>query len=219
MPANCGFLVAWSEVFRARFAGVPLKRLGLRCGEASARGEAVVTAQGIEGGGVYALSATLRDTIAREGAAVLHLDLRPDEAVAALVRRLGAPRGRQSISNVLRKALRLSPVEIALLQEVAIRDGRKLAAMTTEEIAALVKSAPIRLTGAMPIARVISTAGGVSFAGLDAHFMLRARPGVFVAGEMLDWEAPTGGYLLQAAFATGAAAARGALGWLAHTDP
>ena len=214
-PANCGFRVAWSDVFRTRFAGQPLKRLALRCGAMSARGEAMVTADGIEGGGIYELSAPLREAIARDGAATLELDLRPDEAAEALAQRLSAPRGKQSLSNVLRKALRLSPVEIALLQEVAIRDGRKLATMPADEIAGLVKAVPLRLSAPMPIARAISTAGGVSFAGLDETFMLRARPGVFAAGEMLDWEAPTGGYLLQASFATGVAAARGALAWLA----
>jgi uncharacterized flavoprotein (TIGR03862 family) len=214
--ANCGVLVAWSEIFRARCAGQPLKRLGLQCGDAKVRGEALVTAHGLEGGGIYALSHVLREAIARDGTARLILDLRPDEAVEALAARLAAPRGKQSLSNVLRKALRLSPVEIALLQEVTVRDGVKLSSLPADEIAALIKAVPIVLSGTAPIARAISTAGGVDFDALDEHYMLKARPGVFAAGEMLDWEAPTGGYLLQASFATGAAAGRGALHWLAR---
>ena len=216
VPANCGFLVAWSEIFRARCAGQPLKRLGLRVGETHVRGEALVTAQGLEGGGIYALSQALREAIARDGTAPLLLDLRPDETAEALAARLAGPRGKQSLSNVLRKALRLSPVEITLLQEVAARDSLKLATLSAAELAALIKAVPLVLTGTAPIARAISTAGGVAFDAVDEHFMLKARPGVFVAGEMLDWEAPTCGYLLQACFATGAAAGRGALQWLSR---
>lgn len=215
VPANSGFLVAWSEIFRARCAGQPLKRLALQVGDVQVRGEALVTAHGLEGGGIYALSKLLREAIARDGTARLSLDLRPDETVDALATRLAAPRGKQSLSNVLRKALRLSPVEIALLQEVTVRDGARLAALSAGEIAALVKAVPLLLTGTAPITRAISTAGGIAFDALDDQFMLKARPGVFAAGEMLDWEAPTGGYLLQASFATGAAAGRGALHWLA----
>lgn len=215
VPANSGFLVAWSEIFRARCAGQPLKRLALQVGDVQVRGEALVTAHGLEGGGIYALSKLLREAIARDGTARLSLDLRPDETVDALATRLAAPRGKQSLSNVLRKALRLSPVEIALLQEVTVRDGARLAALSAGEIAALVKAVPLVLTGTAPITRAISTAGGITFEALDDQFMLKARRGVFAAGEMLDWEAPTGGYLLQASFATGAAAGRGALHWLA----
>ncbi|MFM9847547.1 MAG: TIGR03862 family flavoprotein [Hyphomicrobiaceae bacterium] len=214
-PANCGFLVDWSPLFRDRFAGQPLKRLALSCGSLRVRGEAMITRAGLEGGGLYALSACLRDDIAASGAANLYIDLRPDLTRNSLIRRLDSTRGKQSISTHLRKSIRLSPAAIGLLNEAVAASPRRLSALTPEETADLIKSVPIRLTATAPIARAISTAGGIAFASLDEHFMLRARPGVFAAGEMLDWEAPTGGYLLQATFATGAAAARGALRWIA----
>ena len=212
-PSNCGFTVAWSEAMR-RFEGVPLKRIALTFGERSVRGEALITREGIEGGGVYALSAPLRDAVARDSAATLHIDLRPDLAVAALAEKLAAPRGKQSLSNVLRKALKLPPAATALLHEATTARGRPLTSLSAGEVAALIKAVPVHLTGVQPVATAISTAGGISFDALDAHFMLKAVPGVFAAGEMLDWEAPTGGYLLQACFATGVAAAEGALKWL-----
>ena len=175
------------------------------------RGEIVITETGIEGGAVYALSPPLRDAIEAKREATLNIALRPDIAADEINRRLTRPRGKQSLSTFLRKALTLSPVEIGLLQEAA---GGKLATLAPVEIAQLVNAISIRLTGVAPITRAISTAGGVSFDALDGRFMLRGKPGVFVAGEMLDWEAPTGGYLLQACFATGVAAANGALRWL-----
>jgi uncharacterized flavoprotein (TIGR03862 family) len=210
-PANCGFATVWSAFFRDRFEGQPLKNVGLNFEALSARGDLVVTAYGIEGGAIYALSAALREAIAATGEAVLRIDLRPDMTEAVLVDRLQKIRGRESVSNALRKAVSLSPVAIGLLREaVGITLPRHPGAL-----AAWVKSVPVKLTGPQSLARAISTAGGVGFSELDRHFMLRRRPGVFAAGEMLDWEAPTGGYLLQACFATGAAAAAGALGWLA----
>jgi hypothetical protein len=208
-PSNSGFLAAWSEHIK-RHAGQPLKRIALSFGEHTVRGEAVITETGLEGGTVYALSPHLRDAIDKNGEATPHIALRPDIAADEIGRKLTIPRGKQSLSTFLRKALNLSPVEIALLQEAT---GGKLATLAPVEIAHLVNDVPIKLTGIAPIARAISTAGGVAFDALDAGFMLRARPGVFVAGEMLNWEAPTGGYLLQACFATGAAAAHGALAW------
>jgi uncharacterized flavoprotein (TIGR03862 family) len=211
-PANCGFVVRWSDLFRERFEGQPLKRIELSFAAQSVRGEAIVTRQGLEGGGIYALSAPLREAIAAAGEAVLRIALRPELPAARLERRLATPRGKQSLANHLRKSLKLSPVEIGLLHEAA--PGR-LAAMSANELAALIGSVPVRLVAAAPIDRAISTAGGVSFDAVDEAFMLRRRLGVFAAGEMLDWEAPTGGYLLQASFATGRAAARGALAWLA----
>ena len=207
-PANCGFLAAWSEHLR-RHAGQPLKRIMLSFRDHAMRGEVIMTETGIEGGAVYALASVLRDAIAHAGEATLHVALRPDIWPRELERRLAAPRGKQSLSNFLRKALSLSPVEIALLQEAA---RGKLAELSTADLAKLINDVPIRLTATAPIARAISTAGGIAFDAIDAHFMLRALPGVFVAGEMLDWEAPTGGYLLQACFATGAAAGRGVVG-------
>ncbi len=210
-PSNSGFLVAWSEHVR-RHAGQPLKRIALTHGEHTVRGEALITTSGIEGGAVYAMSSVLRDDVEKKGEATLRISLRPDIATDEIGRKLTLPRGKQSLSTFLRKALSLSPVEIALLQEAT---GGKLATLAPVEIARLVNDVPITLTGIAPIARAISTAGGVAFDALDPHFMLRERPGVFAAGEMLDWEAPTGGYLLQACFATGTAAAHGALRWLA----
>ena len=213
-PANCGFVVRWSDIFRSRFAGQPLKRLELSFGDQKVRGEAMVTEAGLEGGGVYALSAALRETIASTGAALLHIDLRPDLTHADLVARLATPRAKQSLSTFLRKAANLSAVAIGLLQEAAKASSQHLASMEPAALADLVKAVPVRLTGTAPIARAISTAGGIAFDEVDEHFMLRRRPGVFVAGEMLDWEAPTGGYLLQACFATGVAAGNGAVEWL-----
>ena len=212
--SNCGFTVAWSDAMH-RVEGAPLKRVALSFGEHSVRGEAIVTRDGIEGGAVYALSARLRDAVLRDGGATLHVDLRPDMDAAALAAKLAAPRGKQSLSNTLRKALKLPPVAAALLHEATTARGRPLASLSADEVAALIKATPVRLTGVQPIAGAISTAGGIRFAALDDRFMLNALPGVFAAGEMLDWEAPTGGYLLQACFATGVAAAEGALAWLA----
>ena len=204
-------------MIRTRFAGQPLKRLELTFGPHTERGEALITETGLEGGGIYALSAPLREAIVRDGAAVLHFDLRPDITRADLEQRLGAPRGKQSLSTFLRKAAGLSPAAIGLLHEAAITASEKLSAMTPASIATLIKAVPVRFTGTAPIARAISTAGGIALDEIDEAFMLRGLPGVFAAGEMLDWEAPTGGYLLQAAFATGASAGRGALAWLART--
>lgn len=212
--ANCGFTVAWSDVFRARFEGQPLKGIALSFGPRRMRGEAIVTQAGIEGGTAYALSAELREAIAARGEAVLHVALRPDVDQAELTKRLFASHGKQSFSNFLRKAAQLSPVALGLLQEAAISAGQSLSAMPPEQLAKLINAVPVKLTGTAPIARAISTAGGIPFDELDADFMIRKLPGVFAAGEMLDWEAPTGGYLLQASFATGAAAGRGVLGWL-----
>jgi uncharacterized flavoprotein (TIGR03862 family) len=209
-PANCGFTVAWSELFRSRFAGQPLKSIALSFAGESLRGEVMLTAYGIEGGGVYALGSRLRTAIARTGQAVLSIDLRPDLSLAELTQRLIKVGSRPSLSTTLRKAAGLSPVASHLVREAAGATVPREAA----KLAALIKALPITLLAPQPLARAISTAGGVSFAALDDRYMLRARPGVFVAGEMLDWEAPTGGYLLQACFATGRSAAKGALAWL-----
>jgi uncharacterized flavoprotein (TIGR03862 family) len=211
--SNCGFVAPWSELFR-RFAGEPLKRIAIAFGEHTVRGEAVVTRDGLEGGAIYALSGRSRDKIDATGEAMIAIDLRPDMPADALAAKLAVPRGKQSLANVLRKALKLSPVASGLLHEAAAASGTSLAAFGAPELAALIKAVPVKLTGVKPIATAISSAGGVRFDALDEHFMLRAAPGVFVAGEMLDWEAPTGGYLLQACFATGVAASQGALAWL-----
>jgi uncharacterized flavoprotein (TIGR03862 family) len=210
-PANCGFTVAWSDIFRDRFEGHPLKGAALSFGARSVRGEAMITRTGIEGGAIYALSADLREAIVASGQAALHVVLRPDLDKTELAARLSAPRGKQPFSNWLRKAAHLSPVGIGLLQEAAMASGVALSSVSPASLAGLINQVPISLNGIAPIARAISTAGGISFEELDADFMIRRLPGVFAAGEMLDWEAPTGGYLLQAVFATGAAAGRGAL--------
>jgi uncharacterized flavoprotein (TIGR03862 family) len=212
--ANCGFTVTWSDIFRDRFEGHPLKGIALSFGPHTLRGEAMITRAGLEGGAIYPLSADVREAIVKFGKATLRIALRPDLETSELVARLSAPRGKQSFSNWLRKAAHLSPVGIGLLQEAAMRSGVALSSLSTENLAGLINAIPIELNGIAPIARAISTAGGIFFDELDADFMIRRLPGVFAAGEMLDWEAPTGGYLLQAAFATGAAAGRGALKWL-----
>lgn len=214
-PANCGFAVSWTDIFRGRFAGQPLKRIALTHDGETIRGEAVIAHYGIEGGAVYTLSKHLRETIEKTGEARLIIDLRPDMTQEQLATPLGQPRGKQSLSTFLRKAANLSPPAIGLLQEAV---AGKLGAMSADEIAGLIKAVPLKLTGTAPNDRAISIAGGVAFSEIDEAFMLRQKPGMFVAGEMLDWEAPTGGYLLQACFATGAAAGRGAVAWLAATS-
>jgi uncharacterized flavoprotein (TIGR03862 family) len=213
-PANSGFTVAWSDVFRDRFEGQPLKGIALTFDKITVRGEAIISRTGIEGGAVYALSAELREAILRDGTTTLNIALRPDTAVGELTAKLSAAKGKQSFSNFLRKAANLSPVAIGLLQEAAKASGTSLVSLSPADLARLIQAVPVQLNGVSPIARAISTAGGLAFDELDDAFMLRRFPGVFAAGEMLDWEAPTGGYLLQASFATGAAAGRGALKWL-----
>ena len=203
-PANCGFLHAWSPVFRARFAGEPLKRIAATFGGVTVRGEAMLTEDGIEGGVIYALSRALRDAIDAEGSATLLLDLRPDLDAAALAQRLGGHG--QSLANALRKG-GLAFAAAGLVREVEAAGS----------LADRVKALPLRLIGARPIERAISSAGGVALAELDAGCMLRRLPGVFAVGEMLDWEAPTGGYLLQAAFSTGLAAARAIIACKLHS--
>jgi uncharacterized flavoprotein (TIGR03862 family) len=218
-PANCAFTVAWSEIFRDRFEGHPLKGVALSFGPRTVRGEAMITRTGIEGGGIYALSADLREAILSSGQATLRIALRPDLEMSGLIARLSVPRGKPSFSNWLRKAAQLSPVGIGLLQEAAMVSGVSLSSLSSSGLAELINAVPIQLNGLAPIARAISTAGGISFSELDADFMIRRLPGVFASGEMLDWEAPTGGYLLQASFATGAAAGRGVLKWLDEVKP
>jgi hypothetical protein len=205
LPANSGFTVAWSLGFRQRFAGEPVKNVALTFAGHRARGDAMATDYGLEGGAVYALSAALRDAIAARGNAVLHVDLRPDMPLEQVARKLDRPRGKESLSNFLRKAAKLSPLEINLLREAGEIPA------DAAVLAARIKALPITLSGTQGIARAISTAGGIAFSALDCDLMLRALPNVYAAGEMLDWEAPTGGYLLQACFATGAFAAKAIL--------
>ena len=191
VPANCGVTIAWSPHFRERFAGAPLKRIAVTSGGRTVRGEAMITARGLEGGAIYALTRELRRT------AGLTLDLRPDLPLAALQGRLAKPRGKDSHSTWLRKVAGLSPAAISLLREAGLPS-------TGEAI----KAIGLTMTGTDLLARAISSGGGVALSDIDSGFALKAWPGVYAVGEMLDWEAPTGGYLLQACFSTAVAAAR-----------
>lgn len=211
-PANCGFLCEWSDMFRNRFAGQPLKPVIAKAKDLEIQGEIMITEKGIEGGAVYALSSRLRQEINHAGTADLHLDLKPDLTLDAIKERLLKPRGSKSLSSYLAKTLNLSPVAIGLLMESP--DRTKLGGYSPEQLAGLIKNHTITLHAPYSIDRAISTAGGVKFDALDKNLMLSDQPGVFIAGEMLDWEAPTGGYLLQASFATGVRAAHGIANWL-----
>ena len=211
-PANCGFTVEWSDIFRNKYAGQPLKSIALSFDTVSVSSEAMLTEQGIEGGAVYALSAPLREAIHSHGHAILKIDLKPDVPIAQLEEKLEAPRGSQSLSNYLRKTAALSPIAVGLIQEML--HNEKIVADTPQKLAALIKAVPLRLTGTTGIGRAISSTGGVKWEALDKNLMIKTLPGVFAAGEMLDWEAPTGGYLLQASYSTAAWAAHGAINWL-----
>jgi len=212
-PANCGFVATWTEVFRRRFAGAPLKNVELSAGGRSVRGEGVVTETGVEGGVFYALGSTIRDLIEMEGEVVVHLDLQPDLSAEQVAERLARRRPKDSGTTALRKA-GLAPVGIGLLREATANELPS----DPVDLASLVKATPLRLVGAEAVERSISTAGGVCLDEVDERFMLRRLPGVFVVGEMLDWEAPTGGYLLQATFSTAVAAAAGVLDHLGHRN-
>ena len=216
-PANCGFELAWSEHLSSRFAGAPLKPVVAhwtdRRGVAHARqGECVISEYGIEGSLVYAIGAELREQIAERGDAVLKLDLVPGYTEPVLADRLAAPRGKHSIGDWLRRRAGLDPAKCALVFELIA----KSILADPVALAAQLKSLPLRLRAPRPVAEAISTAGGVRLEGLDDKLMLRMRPGVFCAGEMLDWEAPTGGYLLTACFASGLIAGRGVVHWLGN---
>ena len=211
-PANMGFAVAWSETFRQRFAGTPLKRIRI-CHDGSwVRGEAMITAKGIEGGAIYALAGLLSHSTIAGNACTVLVDLRPDIATHELAERLGRARAKESLSNRLRKAAGLSPVAIGFIRECV----PTLPSADPPALAALIKAVPLGLGSPFGLERAISTAGGVLREELDGSLMLVKRPGVFLAGEMLDWEAPTGGYLLQACLSTGVAAAEGVMAWLAR---
>lgn len=210
-PANCGFDVAWSAHFAERFAGQPVKPVIASIGDVSRQGEFNITAGGIEGGLIYAVAAPLRDALERDGKAVLHLDLAPGRSVERLAGELSRPRGRDSLANHLRRRCGLEGVKAGLLRELLPPEILE----SPERLAAAIKALPLPLRAARPLDEAISTAGGVVFEALDATLMLTDMPGVFCAGEMLDWEAPTGGYLLTACFASGYAAGTGAANWLA----
>lgn len=209
-PANCGFVVPWTARFRERFEGVPLKDVVLSHGGASARGDAVVTATGLEGGAVYAISGRLRDALEAGRPAILGIDLRPDQTVGELAARLRRRRPKDSLATALRRGAHLHPVDIGLLREAT---GNRLPD-DPQHLARLAKAVEVIPTATQPLDRAISTAGGIALVEVDDAFMLQRRPGTFVAGEMLDWEAPTGGYLLQATISSAVAAAYGALSWI-----
>ena len=214
-PANCGFDVAWSPYFSERFAGQPVKPVVASCAGQTRQGEFNITATGIEGGLVYALSAPLRDVLARDGHAALTLDLAPGRSIERLAADLARPRGRDSLANHLRRRAGIEGVKAALLRELCPPETLAAPAL----LAAAIKALAVPVGATRPIDEAISTAGGVSFAALDGALMLHGKPGVFCAGEMVDWEAPTGGYLLTACLASGRVAAGGVRRWLGFASP
>ena len=214
-PANCGFDAAWSEHLRERFAGQPIKAVSASLVDADGvmhrrRGEFMLTTNGVEGGLIYALSAALRDTIDAQGSAALHLDLLPEHTAARVLAEVARARGARSLSSHLQSRLQLKGAKVALLRECLASDEF----VDPARLAAAIKALPLRLLAARPLDEAISSAGGVCFTALDEQLMLKDLPGVFCAGEMLDWEAPTGGYLLTACLASGHAAGRGVRDWL-----
>jgi hypothetical protein len=216
-PANCGFNTNWSEHFSTRFAGEPIKTVALSYTDIAGiehrkQGEIMITASGIEGGLIYALSAVLRDTIAKNSNVQIYLDLLPDKEEQQVVNEITHPRGSRSMSSHLQSRLGIKGVKAGLLRELA---GTEVYA-DPKQLGAAVKRLPLTLVAPRPLNEAISSAGGITFETLDEQLMIRNLPGVFCAGEMLDWEAPTGGYLLTACFASGKAAGHGALNWLKY---
>ena len=212
LPANCGFEVAWSAHFQARFAGAVLKTVKLSHHHTAQRGSLTLTSTGIEGGIVYGMARMIRQEILANGSARVEIDLRPDTSIAELTERLASPRGKTSLSTFLRKSVGLDPAAIGLLQEIAHASGIPLP-NHPKALASRIKALPLVLQGVAGIERAISSAGGLARSECDENLMLKRWPGIFCAGEMLDWEAPTGGYLLQACFSTGFVAGRAAANW------
>lgn len=215
-PSNAGFQIAWSGLFGERFAGEPIKTAAFTANGRSVRGEAMISGYGIEGGAIYALGRELRGEIEREGRAILSLDLKPDIAETELAGRLSRQPAKASLTNQIRKGASLSPAAVNLVYEAERLAHGHVGDFPRDptRIASRIKAVRLPLTGLQGLDRAISSTGGVRFEALDARFMLTALPGVFACGEMLDWDAPTGGYLLQACFATGRAAGRGATDWI-----
>jgi uncharacterized flavoprotein (TIGR03862 family) len=214
-PANCGFDVGWSEHFRSKFAGHPVKSVAVVMRndagtESWHPGEFIITETGVEGGVIYTVSAALRDEILAKGTAILRLDLAPDRDVPRLTHDLSRPRGKRTMATHLQRQAHIQGIKAGLLREVVSKEDFADPA----RLAAAIKSLPLQLVAPRPLEEAISTAGGVPFESLDERLMVRTLPGVFCAGEMLDWEAPTGGYLLTACFATGQTAGAGAVAWL-----
>ncbi len=209
-PANCGVLVDWTDEFVERFAGVPLKNMAITLDQQTVRGDAMVSEVGLEGGPIYAHSAAIRRSLHKSGHCEVLVDLHPDMTIAQLTARLEQRRRPKDSRSTWLRRCGLAQVAVAVIRQAVGAD----VPLDPVKLAGLVKAVPVAVTSLMPLDRAISTAGGVAFSELTESFMVRRLPGVFVAGEMLDWEAPTGGYLLQASLSTGVAAARGAIGWL-----
>ncbi len=204
-PSNCGFVCGWSDYMK-KYAGTPLKNISITYNGQTVNGEAIIAQNGMEGGAVYALSASIRDNLPT----TVTIDLRPNISAEGLLKKMDAPRGRQSFSTFLQKTLGLSPLAISLLREA----DKDIQHLSPQNLANLIKSVSITFTAPFSIDRAISSAGGIKIDAIDDNFMIKNIPSVFAAGEMLDWEAPTGGYLLQACFATGVAAANGIMNYL-----
>ena len=209
-PSNCGFNVAWRDYFKQHFTGQPLKNVGLTFGDFQKKGEAMLTENGIEGGLIYAASAKIRDHIFINGCATIYFDLFPDKSYSELFAKLNKSRGKLSVAKFWHNQLKLDGVKAGLVREILSIEELNL----PELVAQTLKALPLNLLSPRPIDEAISSAGGISFDELDSNLMCKRLAGVFCAGEMLDWEAPTGGYLLTACFATGRAAGFGALKWL-----
>jgi len=209
-PSNCGFDVDWSPHFRERFDGHPIKSVVLSFGAFRQQGEFIVTKEGVEGSLIYAASALLRDEIDARGKAVMALDLAPDRSYEWLLEKLSKPRGSRTMASHLEKTVGLKGVKAGLLREFVTKEEF----LSAERLAHFIKNLPVPLVATRPLEEAISSAGGVTFESLDEHLMLRSMPGIFCAGEMLDWEAPTGGYLLTACFASGHTAGHGILRWI-----
>ncbi len=209
-PSNCGFDAAWSPHFREKFEGHPIKSVVLSFKDFRQRGEFIVTKEGVEGSLIYAASAMIRDEIEANGRAVIDLDLKPDRTLEWLVDKLSRPRGKRSLASYLDKTLGIKGVKAGLLREAVLKQDFT----NPEKLAGFIKALPVLLVTPRPLDEAISSAGGLTFESLDEHLMLKSLPGVFCAGEMLDWEAPTGGYLLTACFSSGYSAGHGVLQWL-----
>jgi uncharacterized flavoprotein (TIGR03862 family) len=209
-PSNCGFEVNWSPHFRERFEGQPLKSVVLSFGSFHQQGEFIVTKAGVEGSLIYAASARLRDEIAAKGTATMLLDLTPDRSREWLIEKLSRPRRSRTMASHLEKTVGIKGVKAGLLREFVPKEDFA----NVERLASSIKALPIPLSAPRPLDEAISSAGGVVFEELDEHLMIRSMPGIFCAGEMLDWEAPTGGYLITACMASGYAAGLGVLKWL-----
>lgn len=194
-PANSGFLSNWSDIFKNKFAGYPVKSITLTHGDNTTHSEMMITANGVEGGGIYALSKFIRNDIEQNQSTTLYIDFKPNIPQEKIEKMLNAPRGRDSFSNYLRKVLGLSPVMIGLLQE-----DRNITTLNRADLASRIKNYPLHLNGVADIDRAISSAGGIALHEVDENFQLKKLPNTYAIGEMLDWEAPTGGYLLQATF-------------------